>query len=150
MSLIFDSFPSKSKAEAFVTAVRALGIRADVWDSQEEMIVENYNSGGEFGNNGSRIAFIPNGIAKKLSKWLPLVSDADLKAKGLARLADASFTAVQLGKSNGKVSDFFPSTLTAPIVCVERLMEDGNAKTEAAESEAEEMVSKFGGVFAGT
>lgn len=37
MSYIFDSFPSKTKAEQYVKAVRRLGIKADVWDSAELM-----------------------------------------------------------------------------------------------------------------
>jgi hypothetical protein len=101
MSLIFDSFPSTQKAEDFVAAVRKLGIRADVWNSGDEM-----NAAGQ------------RAIVRREN------NDIDPKTN--------------------KVCDVFPFALRGAVVTVRRF------ENEAAESKAEAMVSKFGGVFAGT
>ena len=102
MSYIFDSFPSKQKAEQYVNAVRKLGIKADIWDSAKEM------------NDAGRRAISKN----KNDNTIDPVTK--------------------------KVCDVFPFRLIPPIVTVHRFT------NEKAESKAETMVGKYGGVFVGT
>ena len=107
MSVIYDSFPSQDKAEAFVEAVRKLGIRADVWDSHEEM----------------------NAAGRRAS----------------ARFFEKDYADTHhIDPQTGKVCDVFPFSLVAPIVAVRR------HENEDAEWKADAMVTKYGGVCAGT